>query len=229
MPAAAAEIAVMLPVVATEQRPLVRPASLRRDQEIPQFRWARIDGSDRWTMAMLTALATHGRALEQMVPSDIASWCPAYPENDAQQRRYFWGGLISALTKHESTYRPSVAGDGGKSIGLMQIRPGTARAYGCAARSSQALRAPGANLACAVRILAQTVPRDGVVSAGMRGAAADWGPFHQRRKREDMRAWMLQQPYCQKPVDLSAPRPRARDLSRFAERRPTPRPVQNAL
>ena len=48
--------------------------------------------------------------------------------------------------------------------------------------------------------------RDGVVSAGMRGVAADWGPFHSRAKREDMKRWMRKQPYC---VGLTQ-RPKAR-------------------
>jgi hypothetical protein len=38
--------------------------------------------------------------------------------------------------------------------------------------------------------MGETVPRDGVVSRGMRGVAADWGPFHSSRKREDMRQWL---------------------------------------
>ena len=38
--------------------------------------------------------------------------------------------------------------------------------------------------------------RDRVVSQNMRGVAADWGPFHSRKKREDMIAWTREQPYC---------------------------------
>ena len=38
--------------------------------------------------------------------------------------------------------------------------------------------------------------RDRVVSEGMGGVAADWGPFHSARKREDMRQWLLSQDYC---------------------------------
>ena len=41
-----------------------------------------------------------------------------------------------------------------------------------------------------------TVPRDQVVSYRMRGVAADWGPFHSRRKREDMASWTRSQSYC---------------------------------
>jgi hypothetical protein len=52
------------------------------------------------------------------------------------------------------------------------------------------------NLRCAVRIMAQNVERDGVVSRGMRGVAAEWGPFHSSQRREGMRAWVSEQAYC---------------------------------
>ena len=131
-----------------------------------------------------------------MVPSDISNWCPAYPTNDASAREAFWIGLLSALAKHESTFRPTVVGGGGKWYGLLQILPATARGYGCQATSRNALKDGGANLQCALRIMSVTVPRDGVVSYGMRGVAADWGPFHSRSKRHDMMSWMKNQPYC---------------------------------
>ncbi|WP_371931077.1 hypothetical protein [Roseovarius sp. MMSF_3281] len=59
--------------------------------------------------------------------------------------------------------------------------------------------------------MAVTVPRDGVVSRGMRGVAADWGPFHSSRKRNDMKAWLRRQSYC-KPVSSVRPRPRPAGL-----------------
>jgi hypothetical protein len=55
--------------------------------------------------------------------------------------------------------------------------------------------------------MARTVPRDGVIAAGGRGVAADWGPLKSSAKRADMQAWLRAQSYC-KP--LSAVRPRAR-------------------
>jgi len=87
-------------------------------------------------------------------------------------------------------------GGGGRWFGLVQIAPATARGYGCAASSGSMLKDGKANLSCAIRIMARTVSRDGVVSAGMRGVAADWGPFHSSAKRADMRAWVSTQPYC---------------------------------
>ncbi|MCK0167300.1 lytic transglycosylase domain-containing protein [Jannaschia sp. S6380] len=174
----------------------VRPASRPRLQEMPDLRWDHIRGSARWTAAAMRALDTHGDRLVQTVPRDIAEWCPAYPEADEWERKAFWAGLLSTLAKHESTWRPTAVGGGGLWYGLVQILPATARGYGCQARSGEALKDGALNMSCAVRIMNLTVPRDGVVSRGMRGVAADWGPFHSSRKRADMRAWLNRQPFC---------------------------------
>lgn len=160
------------------------------------MRWDHVAGSEAWTEATMMALANHGAALPALVPADIADWCPGYAKQDAVGRSAFWAGLISALAKHESTWNPRAVGGGGRWFGLVQIAPPTARGYGCGARSGEALKDGSANLSCAVRIMAHTVPRDGVVSRGMRGVAADWGPFHSTSKREDMRAWTRAQSYC---------------------------------
>ncbi|MCI2398611.1 transglycosylase SLT domain-containing protein [Aliiroseovarius subalbicans] len=161
------------------------------------MRWDHLGGSGAWTQATMAALASHGAALPATMPADIDAWCPGYRTASLEGRQAFWAGLLSTLAKHESTWNPRAVGGGGKWFGLVQIAPATARGYGCAAGSGEALKSGPANLSCAVRILARTVPRDGVVSQGMRGVAADWGPFHSARKREDMRAWTRAQGYCQ--------------------------------
>ncbi len=103
---------------------------------------------------------------------------------------------MSALARYESTWNPRAVGGGGRWFGLVQIAPATARHYGCGATSGRALKDGAANLRCAIRIMAQTVPRDGVVAARGRGVAADWGPFHDPAKRAQMAAWTRAQPYC---------------------------------
>lgn len=194
---------------ATAQLGLVKPPA-GREGNLPRTRWEHKGAQGQiWTRAALSALKTHGRVLTDMVPRDIDAWCPAYPDADANGRRAFWVGFLSALAKHESTYRADAVGGGGKWYGLLQILPSTARGYGCRAGSGTALKHGPDNLSCAIRIMARTVPRDGVVSHGMRGVAADWGPFHSRSKREDMRAWVRGQSYC-KPI--SSVRPKARPL-----------------
>lgn len=178
---------------------LAVPVSLRpmaRTLVVPKARWDNIPGSGSWSLAILKALRAHANDLPDLVPQDIANYCPAYPTATRAQREAFWVGLISALAWHESTHRPWAVGGGGQWYGLVQIYPPTARFYKCKARSGSALKDPEDNLSCAMRILAVTVPRDKVISRGMRGVAADWGPFHSRRKREDMMAWTRDQSYC---------------------------------
>lgn len=161
------------------------------------MRWDHHPQAKVWTQTTLAALDAHGQHLIATMPADIDAWCPGYKTADEGGRKAFWTGLLSTLAKHESTWNPGAVGGGGKWFGLVQIAPATARHYGCAAKSGAALKDGAANLSCAVRILDVTVPRDGVVSRGMRGVAADWGPFHSSVKRQDMMTWMRAQPYCQ--------------------------------
>ncbi len=161
------------------------------------MRWDHRPEAGEWTRSAFAALDTHAAVLPEIVPADIEQWCPGYPEASETDREAFWVGLMSALARHESTWNPQAVGGGGRWFGLVQISPATARYYGCQATSGAALTNGSANIACALRIWAETVPRDGVVAAQRGGVAADWGPFVQSQKREEMRAWISSQPYCQ--------------------------------
>ncbi|WP_446719165.1 lytic transglycosylase domain-containing protein [Halocynthiibacter sp. C4] len=164
-------------------------------------RWDHLPSGDVWTETTLNALQTHGAVLPKTIPADIHQWCPAYAENSESQRAQFWVGLMSALAKWESTWNPKAVGGGGRWFGLVQIAPATARGYGCDAKSGEELKNGSANLSCAIRIWAETVPRDGVVAAkenGRRGGvAADWGPFSSASRTADMRKWTSRQSYCE--------------------------------
>ncbi|QBX99747.1 lytic transglycosylase [Rhodophyticola sp. CCM32] len=163
----------------------------------PPMRWDFRPEGALWTEASMEMLEGDAAVLTRIVPNDIRTWCPAYPEASVQERAAFWAGLLSALAHHESTWRPEAVGGGGRWFGLVQIAPATARGYGCSARSGAALQEGSANLQCALRIWSTTVPRDGVISAGGDGIAADWGPMVMRSKREEMQTWTRQQSYCQ--------------------------------
>ncbi|MHA6325733.1 transglycosylase SLT domain-containing protein [Roseivivax sp. CAU 1753] len=191
--------------VATSLRPVAR-------EPLPPARWGTSGRSAIWTRSALSALRGHADDLPEMVPADIQDWCPAYPDAKRAEREAFWVGLVSSLAKHESTYRPRVVGGGGRWYGLLQILPSTARLYSCRAGTGEALMHGPANLSCGLRIMARTVARDGVVSRGMRGVAADWGPFHSRKKRNDMMAWSRKQSYC-KPLIATRPKERPRNLT----------------
>lgn len=170
-----------------------------REVNVPHTRWTHQPGHLLWNRAALSALKTHGKPLVDMVPDDIQTWCPHYPAADDADRRAFWLGFMSALAKFESTYKPKAVGGGGKWYGLLQILPATARGYKCNVGTGEALKNGAANLSCAVRIMAVTVPRDSVVHAKdkrWRGVSADWGPMRSPSKRADMAGWLKKQPYC---------------------------------
>ena len=162
----------------------------------PTMRWDHRPNATHWTQATLSALQEHGRSLPESVPADIDSWCPAYREAPIHQREMFWAGVLSALSKHESTYRADAIGGGGRYFGLVQISPSTARHHGCAATTSEALRSGAPNLRCAVRIMAQTSARTEGEAKGVAAMARDWGPMHRQGKRNDMKAWLREQAYC---------------------------------
>ena len=210
-PAAYGEVAAgaaVPPVGLVTMPETLRPPA--RDGNIPRTRWEHRPGHILWARAALAALKTHGAPLTEMVPADIADWCPRYPAQDAAGRRAFWVGFLSALAKHESTYRPDAVGGGGKWFGLLQILPATARGYQCHVGTGEALKNGAANLSCAVRIMAVTVPRDGVIhrrDSRWRGVSADWGPMRSASKRRDMARWLNRQPYC-RPLDAVRPRGR---------------------
>lgn len=201
----------VLPVV--EEDPIARRAGdrpLARDNRLPRARWEHRRNGELWTRVALAAISTHGKALLEVVPEDIADWCPAYPGNDAEDRAAFWAALLSTLSRYESTWNPNAVGGGGQWFGLLQIYPPTAEFRKCRVQSGDGLQHAPSNLNCAVRIMAATVPRDNAIAVeGERwmGVAADWGPIRDNGKRRDMQRYTKRQTYCR---PLSEVRPKQR-------------------
>jgi hypothetical protein len=164
----------------------------------PVMLWDHRPEGAEWTRRNLAALARHDTALAGSVPTDIEAWCPGYANNNLEERRAFWSGLMSAVAKYESAWNPQAVGGGGRWIGLMQISPRSAKNYGCAQTSSGALKDGATNLECAVEILAYQVARDGQVAGkGNRGIGRDWMPLRKASKRAEMADWTRSQSYCQ--------------------------------
>ncbi|MEM1273709.1 MAG: transglycosylase SLT domain-containing protein [Pseudomonadota bacterium] len=189
----------------------------------PALAWDGVVGAEAWRGAVMAALDGPASPLLDVVPADIGTWCPAYPRADARQRTAFWAGLVSTLAFYESTHNPDAVGGEGRWFGLLQITPATARGYSCEAGTASDLLDGPANVRCGLRIMAATVARDGVVSEGMAGVAADWGPFHSGRKRAAMRDWVSRQAYCV-PGLRPVLRPTRFDNADIAGR-PVPRPI----
>lgn len=214
------------PVTIETREPDMRPQARSTFQ--PRARWDFKPNGRLWTRAAMNALATHAASLVRVVPRDIETWCPGYEEASSDARQAFWVGMMSALSKHESTYNPRAVGGGDLWYGLLQIYPDTARRYGCRARTGEALKNPVDNLSCAARIMAVTVGRDRAVALNdgrWRGVAADWGPMQNRSKIAEMAAWTSSQSYC---TPLNGVRPIARpylpELEAAATTTETPQP-----
>lgn len=168
---------------------------------MPPMAWDNMPGSGAWTQAGLAAVAGPGSVLTDVVPADIAVYCPGYRRASERQRAAFWVGMLSALAKHESTWNPQAVGGRGQWFGLTQISPATARNFGCGAKSGADLKDGAANISCAVRIAAAQVARDGYLVSdddGWRGLGRDWAPFRSEAKRAEMAAFTSSQPYCSK-------------------------------
>lgn len=178
--------------------PEVQMAAAPR-RALPVMAWDHKVEARRWTRAGLDAVATHGQALTATLPADIGAYCPGYATATDDERAAFWVGMISALAKHESTWRADAVGGGGQWFGLTQISPATALGYGCKAQSGAALLNGAANVSCAVRIAAAQVGRDGYLvrsEGGWRGMGRDWAPFRSAAKRAEMAAFTSRQAYC---------------------------------
>jgi hypothetical protein len=173
-------------------------AALPRETAAPEVvaRWDHRPEAAAWNAAALRALHGPGAALLALEPADAQEFCPGYDAARPEGRAAFWVALLSALARHESGHRPEAAGGGGRYHGLLQISPATARFHGCEMAAPQGLFDGATNLACAVRIAARAVRRDGVVATGRGGMAADWPPLRDPATRAEIAGFTRAIPAC---------------------------------
>jgi hypothetical protein len=159
-------------------------------------RWDHRPEAATWNAAMMQALRTDGAEMLALTPGDIADWCPGYENASEDERAAFYVAFFSGLARFESTWNPRASGGGGRYRGLLQISPQTAQYHDCTLPDA-GLYNGAANLACAVRIAATAVTRDGVVAEGRGGVAADWPPMRDPAKRDEVAAFTRALPQCQ--------------------------------
>lgn len=142
--------------------------------------WNKVNKDGSWTQA--AEAAVKASTLATLTPKDIKTFCPAYDGLGADQRTRFWAGLLSAMAKPESNFKPATKYvepdifDANKqhvvSRGLLQISKESAnqQAYQCGIRNAEDLHKVDVNLNCAARILQHWVAKDGVVAAAAKPA-----------------------------------------------------------
>ena len=168
-----------------------------------------VDGS--WTRATETAVSQSG--LTRAVPSDIKEFCPRYQQLSTKERRKFWVGLLSAMAKPESGFRPEISyqerfkdGKGKRVIsrGLLQISIESAnqKRYDCDIPHAGLLHDPIVNLSCGVKILAKWVKEDGVIASKVKsgthkGGRRYWSTLRQQTGHlETIRNFTRDLPIC---------------------------------
>ena len=149
--------------------------------------WNKVNKDGGWTRKAESAV--RATTLAQLLPKDMGNFCPRYESLDVDSRTQFWVGLLSAMAKPESGFRPEETYveqdivDANKrkviSRGLLQISIESAnqKVYGCAINNAQDLHRVDVNLNCAARIMRHWVQKDGVIAAASPpavGAARYW-------------------------------------------------------
>ena len=158
--------------------------------------WEGREGADAWTEATVLALESDGVALMSQMPADIMTYCPGYAAASHEDRKAFWLGLLSATARFQSGWNPLASTGNGRFKGLMAISDQAVKAYDCAGDMMDG----SANMQCAVKILADTVVRDGAIAGdgqkGWLGAAKSWLPFQKDNHREEIASFTRKQRYC---------------------------------
>ena len=135
--------------------------------------WAKKNPDGSWTKTALEAVSTS--LLASSIPDDIQRFCPAYQTLDTDKRNMFWVGLLSAMARPESNFKPatkfteSFSDSSGRKVisrGLLQISIESANQsrYGCNIKKAEDLHIPAVNLACSVKILSAWVRSDNVIA-----------------------------------------------------------------
>jgi len=168
---------------------LVAPLTcLAQDTDFAAWAEKNTDGS--WTKATLHAVSES--PLSMITPRDISYFCPMYPNLEPGQRNKFWVGLLSAMARSESNFRPettfteSFPDMSGKRVisrGLLQISIESANQsrYDCKVARAEDLHVPEINLGCGVKILSALVKADDVIATYKTG----------RRNRGGGRYWSV--------------------------------------
>lgn len=149
--------------------------------------WKKVPKDGSWTLAAENAVKA--TTLTTLTPKDITTFCPAYAGLDGDKRTRFWVGLLSAMAKPESGFKPETKYvepdimDANNlnvvSRGLLQISMESAnqKAYSCGIHQAQDLHKVDVNLNCAARIMRHWVEKDGLIAAAAKpavGGARYW-------------------------------------------------------
>ena len=148
--------------------------------------WRIVNKDCSWTNAAEKAASES--SLSKQIPSDVTKFCPNYQNLGMEQRNKFWVGLVSAMARPESNYKPSATytedfpDSSGKKVisrGLLQISIESAnqKRYSCGIKKSEDLHDASINLSCGIKILEAWVVNDKVIASYKKGQSRGGGRY----------------------------------------------------
>ena len=157
--------------------------------------WAKKNTDGSWTAAAEAAVGASG--LPDSIPRDVEAFCPSYKSRSLAERKIFWVGLLSIVSRPESNFKPETtytedfSDSQGKKVvsrGLLQISIESAnqKKYACGIQKAEDLHDPAVNLTCGVKILDAWVKTDNVIAtygkSPARGGGRYWSTLRERNK-----------------------------------------------
>jgi Transglycosylase SLT domain len=163
--------------------------------------WDDVEKRKAWSAELVSAVRNRKADLDLGNPE---AFIPGYGQLTADQQLKFWGELIVAMAKFESSWKPDVIFHeppplGIDSVGLLQLSYEDEPNYDLEPldRARKSLEDPLVNLRCAVKIMAKLVKKDGVVARGAkeqpRGAARYWSVLREGHHVDEIKARVKQQ------------------------------------
>lgn len=147
--------------------------------------------ADKWTEKLKQEIIR--RRLVDIMPTDVATFCPGYARADEQGKLVAWMHLFTIMAKYESSYNPKTfymepPPLGYHSIGLFQLSYEDQPNYPeCAlSKKEKNLEDGVTNIKCAVTIFSKLVTKDnriaGKVGGGWKGGARYWSVLRYENK-----------------------------------------------
>lgn len=163
--------------------------------QIDYAAWSKTNKDGTWTTAAESAVKSSN--LPKIIPNDVATFCPNYSFLPEEARVQFWVGLLSAVARPESNFRPETTfkedfkdskGQFVISRGLLQISIESAnqKKYSCGIKKAEDLHNPETNLRCGVLILEAWVKTDNVIATYGNGPSRGGGRYWSTLREKNM-------------------------------------------
>lgn len=176
-----------------------RPISEAEKTENPNHYWPKIKFAEDFH----EQFEIHGKPLLNFIPQDATEW--GFPTSLTPHKvAEFYCKLFSAMAKFESNYKEDLVylekfvdrkGKRVSSTGLLQMSEESCGLVYKYLVTTEELKQSKHNLACAIKVAAMWIPKDGVISGGKKnlGLGRYWSVMREMRKdiREKIRQMVI--------------------------------------